>query len=185
MILVSTNFGKPKQIYNDLRDAEKLHTKVKFPQNDYSFQLTELIKYYDYEIAIGKNKINPKKFTCTCNYYKELSDHYSGYDVKKVCNHIYSFFVKKNFKHIKNLSRIFMLNQKHFGIHNIEKVNDELYLSYKPESCWTNIHIKSGENWQQFSYSTEEKRWSNNRTPESAEIYIFEIKKYRKQTINN
>ena len=179
MILVSTNFGKPKQVFNDLRAAEKLHAKIKFPQNDYSYQLTEFENYFDYDISIGKYKVNPKKYTCTCNYFKELSDHYSGYDIKKVCRHLFLFMVKKDFKGFDNLSRIFITNQKHFGIHNIEKVNDEFYLSYRPESGWTNIHIKKDENWLQFSYSTEEKRWSNNRTPENEEIYIFDIKKYR------
>lgn len=170
MILKSTRFGKQKTIYNDLRSAEK-DLNPKCPKNSYSYQITELQNFKDFNYHVSKYVVNPYLLSCSCDFHENIAEDYSNYDLRKVCFHLYTFFQRKSFKGLKQITKILLADQYKFGIHCLHKVDESIYLSWKPRSKWMKIYLEDNLSWLRYSYNLDDERWSYNRSPENAEKY--------------
>jgi hypothetical protein len=172
-------FSKPHKVFTDLREAEKEIFILNPLGAPIDFLINNLPDWCNKEYKRGNDVYNPFKMLCTCEEYRESAGEYEPMDYRRVCRHLYAFYMQRLKKDINPLAVLLMEQNKKHGPEELiraELSGKEFYYGFQRTSEWINIYCNENQ-WIRFSYNIAQKRWSENIAPKNNEAFVEALKK--------
>jgi hypothetical protein len=173
-------FAKRHHVFTDLREAEKSVIYVNPIVEPVSYIVENLPAWCNKEYRRGDDMFNPFTMICTCEEYKESTKEFAPLDFRRVCRHLYNFYMYRIKNDINPLAVILMEQNKKYG--SEELIQAELngtifYYGFTRTNEWVNIYCNENM-WIRFSYNIRQKRWSDKIAPGNGDEYVKLLKKY-------
>jgi hypothetical protein len=178
--LRSGQVGKKIWQYDDLRSAETDHRVITLLKEPSIIEMPPISEQHNQKYRWGKHDLNPVKLTCACRSADLLHSAEIIRNIRNVCPHLSSFFLKKIPNEIPGDIRLLMEVIKRFPAEQhfiVEDDEEKFYLGITPENYWISVYLRQ-TNWIRVGYHLLQKRWAHNVAPKDPDRYLDRIGEY-------
>ncbi len=180
---------KKVPILNNVKEVEKLEKHI--ANNGALFippyELPRLPEWTNRVYNYKQYRMNLYQFTCSCEWWKNKRKIYPEGDLRLLCKHLY-YKITSSSKLLENIDDLTLMLIKSYlflgenmllkAVHGKEQFT--FYIGSRYFGDWYNVYSKAGDNWNRYSYSMVEKRWSYDKEPEHEKIILDYLNKKSK-----